>query len=250
LVNLPEKLDSNLPTRVVIYATPNNVNPDRSKGMGDLLGAQTRMVREQNPNENLIVAYITPPGNKWPNYSGQGKNIYEEIQGIIQQQAPGQSVSYSIDGMSGGGSYQFNLINQHNEIPDDISQFTFFDSIYSYNSAHAQKLKRWLDRDKNHKLVGISGTLVGTQQQIMSDLGKLGVTFTKSEENQPWVTYKGMDGQISFVEMSRNIHGPTVDNKGFAYAHSLNSSGTSSFQVYAGTLNRNNLPPEFASKVA
>jgi hypothetical protein len=93
---------------------------------------------------------------------------------------------------------------------------------------HGSKIKKWLDKSPEHRLVTVTGTpsVDARQRVLMSDLQSLGVVFEESTENAPNLTYKGMNGQICFVKLADQHHGATVERQGFAYSHSF-SQGNS-----------------------
>lgn len=111
------------------------------------IGAQTRRLRELQPDRNLIVAYLQAMSLSWP--------TWVKTQGSLAPQIVAAAVKPITDGLgpttitlashSGGGSFLFAYMAASPSI-QGVSRMVFLDSDYDYDSnpAYGQIFFNWL----------------------------------------------------------------------------------------------------------
>ncbi len=158
LLNLPPQLDPALPTRLVVFATPNGNTLEETFGAEvgagvpwrfDIqhVGAQVRRLRELRRTENLALGVIQPEGKSWPAWRREHPDnahlraLVEQLKGRI----PGGVKRLSLTAHSGGGSFLHGFIEADGAIPAEVDRFGFLDANYSFDAEqHAPKLVAWL----------------------------------------------------------------------------------------------------------
>jgi hypothetical protein len=171
-INAPaaDKFDPALPVRLVVFALPNGNTIPQTIGCRmtegrdwhfDIqhIGAQTRLIRTQLTDANLVVAYVQAKERSWPNWRKQHEKSGDAIAHLIEGLAGGffdPRITVELTAHSGGGSMIFGLIEQLDEIPDLITLIAWLDANYNFTvEKHAAKLTDWLNRDPNHVLAAI-----------------------------------------------------------------------------------------------
>ncbi len=187
---------------------------------------QSAELRASRPGRNIIIAFVAPPGSKWPNYLSSNPTnvtkIHEVIVSRVRTATNSAPQSIALDAHSGGGAYIFNFINYSPEIPSSISSFNLYDCLYAYNGApHAYKIYNWLRKNPSSNLVNITGTpqIAAKQDQLISDLKGFGVSFTTTEDNSTQTTVSAFNGRIKLTTLKTFDHSGTVTRDGFLYAH-------------------------------
>lgn len=228
MVDYPANYNPNQPTELVIYATPNGANVDHAF-KANLIGSQTSQLRQSEAysGKNLVVAYLSPDTRKWPTYLASVQNgafpLLNATREHVNSKLNPQSLSLSIEGFSGGGSFAFSLLNNLKELPPDIHQINMYDAIYAYAGImHAVKIKNWLESNSSNRLVNITGTpqIESKQTAFIEDLSKLGVKFSQSNGPGNTKVISAYNGRLKFTQIEGYSHEGTIKRNGFSYAHS------------------------------
>ncbi len=169
IVQLPADYDSEFPTRLVIYATPNGTTAEMALGEAKSSGrdwrydtqhvaAQIRELRTQSPGVNVAVCVIQPEGRSWPAWrtaNGQPSRLpdyLKECLGVV----PGQLGRVDLTAHSGGGSLLFGLLEAAAPLPPAVRSLIFLDANYNFtDAAHGERLATWLG-DPDHALRVVS----------------------------------------------------------------------------------------------
>lgn len=216
----------NRPHELVIFATPNGAT---HLSEAKLLENQASVLRNSvgGAGRNIVIAYVSAEGGKWPNYLfSNPTNVARINQRILTRVYEGANhiapKAISLDAHSGGGSYIFNFIDNSPEIPSSISSLNLYDCLYAYNGMdHAQKIKKWLDRNSAATLTTVTGTpqIIAKQNALISDLQSLGVNFSKSVDNPTYSILSAYDGRIKLTTFKEFDHNGTITRDGLLYAH-------------------------------
>ena len=169
----PESFDPKKPVRLIYYFLPNGNTIQQTIGRDTApgedwhfviqhIGAQTRRLREEMKNENIVVAYMEGGKRSWPTWGGNHMSDYStlipQVLDAVKNQFKDYKTTVVITSHSGGGSFLLKYIQSQPAIPNSVERFVFLDSIYNYNeeSKHGEKLLAWLKQDKKHQLTVIS----------------------------------------------------------------------------------------------
>ncbi len=159
----PRVINTNRPTKVIIFALPNGNTTAQTFGkkiaQGDdwhfdiqHIGAQTEFIRKTDPKTNYIVVYIENSLKSWPAWRRK-ENSDERIAGMVKVVLDKYQVYHpklTLSCHSGGGSFIFGFINSQLQIPSYIERIGFLDATYGYETEkHSLKLKEWLKNKKN-----------------------------------------------------------------------------------------------------
>lgn len=173
-INAPSPQDFNPDKKVMLifYALPNfnNTAETIGKKIADninwrysiqQIGAQTRFLRQQRKNYNIITVFVETEQLSWPWWSSlhnNGDNIILGLVDSVQNIFRNYEVETVLDGHSGGGRFIFGYINSVSEIPNNIKRIAFLESDYYYEnvSGHGDKLINWLKDSDDHFLNVIS----------------------------------------------------------------------------------------------
>ncbi len=165
-VDYPKNFSSKNKTQLILFALPNGNTTSQTMGkklnVGDdwhfdiqHIAAQTMFVRNELPNENIIVVYLENDLKAWPQWKKKHEDYLELIPKIvdtIKQVLAIKKYSLHLNGHSGGGSFVFGFIQSQKQIPDYINRISFLDSDYGYDSTFTLKFVDWLKRNKSHRL--------------------------------------------------------------------------------------------------
>ena len=165
------------------------------------------------------------PKLSWPAFRQAEKNANAIIAGIVRDASQALGTQRLILSChSGGGSFLFGYIDDHDEIPATIERFVFLDANYSYSDdkRHGDKLLAWLKGNAARRLVIIAyddreitsggkkvvGPTGGTFRATQRMLARFRKDLQLDEEKLgPFVHTSGLNGQIEFF-----VH-PNPDNK-------------------------------------
>lgn len=261
LINAPtrESFSTNKPVLLIFYALPNGNTIEQTIGKklqpGDdwhfdiqHIGAQTRFLRHEITNCNIVVAYLEAGTKSWPAWRKTHRDErIVEILDAVRRIFPTNRTEVVLVSHSGGGSLIFGYLNAVDKIPDEVKRIAFLDSDYGYDSKlHADKLKNWLNASgKNHlcvlayqdylgllngkTFVSEPGGTWGRSHALLADLGTQ-FSFT-SETNNGLEIYSAKDGQIKFLFKEnpdhKILHTVQVERNGFIQA------------IVSGTTNEN-----------
>ena len=168
----PAEFDESKKIMLIFYALPNFNTTKQTIGKifkkGDdwhfniqHIGAQTRFLRNQRKEYNIVVAYLESGQTSWPWWRSIHKDgdaainkAVDSVQNIFRN----YNVETVLNGHSGGGSFILGYINSVNEIPNNIKRIVFLDSDYDFdnNLLHGNKLQNWLSESQDHFLDVIS----------------------------------------------------------------------------------------------
>jgi hypothetical protein len=254
VVNTPP-LDTNKPTRLILYALPNGNTIEQTSGRKiktnedwhfDIqhIAAQTRFLRHLDTNSNLIVAYLEAAEKSWPawrrTYDTNNTIIPQIIQSLRDRfSTTRQPLTITLTGHSGGGSFTFGYLNGIPEIPNDIERIAFLDSNYAYETPDAAKFVRWLKSSDHHYLtvlayhddiallngktfVSAAGGTWGRSHAMLTDLKQVFNVTTETNLTLDLETDRALSGRLQFL-LKENpnkeiLHTRQVELNGFIHA--------------------------------
>lgn len=198
VVNAPDAahFDASRPTTLVIYALPNGNTIEQTAGCqmrGGLdwrhdiqhIAAQTRVLRRELSDRNIVVAYLEADTLSWPAWRAARPDHPARMSGLIDSLAtriPDDDVDLVLSAHSGGGAFLLGMIDAADEIPAAITRIVFLDANYSFDGTqHGGKLLRWLGGDEVRRLVVVAYD----DREIMFEgkkvVGPTGGTFRATE---------------------------------------------------------------------
>ncbi len=224
-------------TRMIVFATPNGNTIEQTLGckLSDGMdwhydiqhvAAQVRLLRKLCPDERIVLLVVEAKGLSWPNW----RRTHEEANQKIAQLLDGWRKKFGtpdakvmLTGHSGGGAFEYGVIEGQDAIPDFIDRIAYLDSDYWFEGKdHADKFDQWLRRDPSHRLIVIcydDRNIMLDGKKVVSDTGgtfrgagrmrdALGPLFPIAEvEQPPFHAYKGLDGRFQMF-----VH-PNPENK-------------------------------------
>ena len=238
-VNAPAD-DSGQPqlgTRVIVFATPNGNTIEQTLGckLADRLdwhydiqhvAAQVRLLRTLFPDERIVLLVVEAKGLSWPNWRRTHDEANAKIAALVdgwRMEFGTEDAKVTLAGHSGGGAFEYGVIEGQSEIPDTIDRIAFLDSDYWFEGKdHADKYNRWLTRDPTHRLVVIcydDRNIMLNGKKVVSDTGgtfraagrmrdALDNLFPIRESKRtPFDEYIGLDGRFQMF-----VH-PNPENK-------------------------------------
>ncbi|WP_428939749.1 hypothetical protein [Fontivita pretiosa] len=272
VINAPpaERFGQARPTRIVLYALPNGNTIEQTIGCRanpqqdwhfDIqhIGAQTRLLREIQPDINIVVAYLEAEGLSWPAWRQKRAASPGLIREMVEQviaRAPGRDKRLTLAAHSGGGSFIWAYLDGGDAIQEMIERIVLLDANYSYSdeSHHGEKLLAWLKADRSRVLVVIAyddrdvmlngrpvvsatgGTYRASHRMI--DRFARDVTF-ESTDDQTWQRRSAMNGQVRFL-IHRNPHRKILhtalvgEMNGFVHARTLNTPHENTWGTFGG----------------
>jgi hypothetical protein len=249
----PQTFDKSKKVMLIFFALPNGNSTDQTIGKvlltGDdwhfdiqHIGAQTRFIRQQNPDYNVVVAYLeanqaTVP-KSWPTWRSYHpdmmiKTIIDSVRSIFKD----YDTRVTISGHSGGGSFMFGFLNAYSIIPSFVERIAFLDATYNYDEStakHGTKLSNWIKSSPNNFLsvlayndsialyngqpvVSATGGTWYLSKQMVKRL-KDDFTFTESIDSIFW-KYTAVNGRIKFILKTNPtraiLHTVQVEMNGF-----------------------------------
>lgn len=147
------------PMGLALYALPNGNTIEHTVGKvletGDdwhydiqHIGAQTRFLRQLNPDYNLVTVYLEASQLSWPawttNYPNYDDIIRETVaylMAVFQEYSP----FVVLTGHSGGGRFIFDYLDGVSNIPDEVKRICFLDSNYGYDNTYGAQFVTWLN---------------------------------------------------------------------------------------------------------
>jgi hypothetical protein len=238
------------PTRLIIYALPNGntieetlghaVPPDSKSKFGiQQIAAQTRFLRKELDDENLVLACVEAKGLAWPAWrKAHGDRAVTRIVSRLMQRFASSPLRVTLSGHSGGGSFIIGYINSFEQIPDFIERIAFLDANYGYETEkHAEKLTSWLESSHAHQLcvlayrddlarwqgkpfVSATGGTGYRSKVMIADLDKH--FSTSRSEDGDLVISKGAGGRAQFFVHENParviLHTVQVERNGFIHS--------------------------------
>jgi hypothetical protein len=194
-------------TILVFYALPNGNTTGQTMGRklqpGDdwhfdiqHIRAQTKFVREELPDKNIVVAYLENNLKSWPAWKQKHADHLQVIQHIVDtlyRSIPAKRKMIYFNGHSGGGSFIFGYIAGVSKIPAHIKRVSFLDSDYGYDSSYYPKLRDWLFGVKNSHL-----TVFAYNDSVALYNGKPVVSATGGTWYRSHVMMKDLTKEFSF----------------------------------------------------
>ena len=224
-------------TRLLVFATPNGNTIEQTLGSKMAEGldwhydiqhvaAQVRLLRTLFPDERIVLIVVEAKGLSWPNWRRTHENANATIAKLVdgwRTEFGTEDAKVTLTGHSGGGAFEYGVIEGQDEIPDTIDRIAYLDSDYWFEGAdHAEKFNRWLERDPAHRLVVIcydDRNITVDGKKVVSDTGgtfraagrmrdALGKLFPISASKQPpFDKYTDLDGRFQMF-----VH-PNPENK-------------------------------------
>ena len=265
--NFPNNFLKNKQTILILYALPNGNTTEQTMGKklepGDdwhfdiqHIRAQTDFIRENLPNQNIVVGYLENNLKSWPAWKqkhGEYVSMIGHIVDTLYEMIPsGKKVLY-LNGHSGGGSFIFGFLTDIDKIPSYIKRISFLDSDYNYDSSYFKKLEHWLLHVKHSHLtvfayndsvalyndkpvVSATGGTWYRSHRMMDDFSG-NFIFQKTREDSI-ITYETADKQIGFFfknNPNRGIyHTQQVELNGFIHSILFGTEKDSQGYLYYG----------------
>jgi hypothetical protein len=167
-INAPEasRIDPRKKTRLIYFALPNGNSIEWTAGKqmreGDdwhydiqHIAAQTRYLRQNLDDFNIITVYLATRQKSWPAWKRTYPDYAERIQTLFNAVNMRFSVldpQITLNGHSGGGSFIFGYLDGVHAIPQNIDRLAFIDSNYGYEDKYEGKLADWLKNSKKRYL--------------------------------------------------------------------------------------------------
>ena len=249
-INAPavDSFDPNKRTEIALFALPNGNSIEWTIGKklntGDdwhydiqHIGAQTRFLRNQSNETNLVTVYLETAQKSWPSWRAKSPNNPELINDFVTYL---KNIFSTFDpfivltGHSGGGSFTFGFMDGVTEIPSSVERISFLDSDYNYDDNYGAKLLNWINASPTHFLsviayndsvVSYNGVPVvsatgGTwyRSKMMKKYLANSFQFT-DEENSDFIKYTALNGRVKFI-LKQNpqqliLHTVQVELNGF-----------------------------------
>ncbi len=224
----PFQFDPAKPIGLVLYALPNGNTIEQTVGKilepGDdwhfdiqHIGAQTRFLRQQVEDYNVVSVYLETSQKSWPawkaahsNHAAVIKNLVEYLKSCYQQYNP----FVVLTGHSGGGRFTFSFLDAFTQIPSYVKRISFLDSNYGYEHYYGDKIINWLNASSDNYLSVIAyndsvalyngqpivSPTGGTwyRSRIMKNYMSQFFTFT-NEEDDEFIKHTALNGRIKFI---------------------------------------------------
>jgi hypothetical protein len=257
-INAPSSVsfDAEKKVMLVFYALPNANKIDETIGRRknndeewryeiQHIGAQTRFLRQQVKEYNIVTVYLETDVQSWPWWSGMrpdGDILVKMVVDSVKNIFIDFDVDIVLSGHSGGGHFVLGYINMFDKIPDDIKRIIFLDSNYYYEDSlkHGQKLTEWLNSAEDHFLVvvayddryvEINGEIRerlkgGTFDKTRRMLAHFEKSFSLSTERRrafsDYTAYSAINGRLRIVMVDNPdkimLHTVLVERNGFIYS--------------------------------
>jgi hypothetical protein len=240
--------DKNKPTKIILYALPNGNTIEQTIGKqlidGDdwhfdiqQIGAQTRFLRKQLPNNNLVIVYLETAQKSWPLWKSKHQNYFTTLDSLIEYLTDlfsDYNPSIVLTGHSGGGSFTFGYLDGVKNLPENIERISFLDSDYGYDDKYGPIIVDWLNQSSEHYLSVIAyndSVALYNDKPVVSPKGGtwfrskmlkdyLSNYFTfATEENDDFIIYSALNSRIKII-LKKNpdrlvLHTVQVELNGF-----------------------------------
>src|SRR5581483_4660197 len=148
-----QQFDPKKPTCLIVYALPNGNSIEQTIGCREAqgldwhffiqhIGAQTRLLRQIDPDENVVIAYVEATadrvGKTWPGWRQQHDDAPQRVRELVAKiaaQLPGKP-RISLVSHSGGGAFLWAYLDATDQVEENVSRIVFLDSDYSYSDEH------------------------------------------------------------------------------------------------------------------
>ncbi len=272
VINLPAELNKSKSTNLIFYALPNGNSIEWTEGKqlkeGDdwhyniqHIGAQTRRLREEINDENIILVYLESSIKSWPAWRRKYNNSNELIIKIVDSVKSffsSYNPKITLSAHSGGGSFLFGYINAQESIPIDVKRIIFLDANYGFDDSlnHSKKIADWLNKDlanclcvfayddRNIMLDGkpVIGPTGGTYRRSFEMMDKLGnyISFDTNEDSI-FIISKSIDNRAYFFihknPANEILHTVLVERNGFISGNVMNTKYENIFEKFWGEIN-------------
>ena len=250
LMNAPSshEFDKNKKTKLILFALPNGNTIEQTIGKtlneGDdwhfdiqHIGAQTRFLRKQIPNNNLVIIYLETSQKSWPMWKSKYKNytgIIDSLVTYLTELFSDYNPDLILTGHSGGGSFTFGYLDGVTNISNNIKRISFLDSNYGYEDKYGSIIVNWLNESSEHYLSVLAyndSIALYNDKPVVSAKGG---TWYKSKmlkeyldnyyeftttENSEFIIYSALDSRIKII-LKKNperliLHTVQVELNGF-----------------------------------
>ena len=251
---------------IILYALPNGNTTEQTMGKimaeGDdwhfdiqHIKAQTKFLRQELPDNNIIVIYLENSYKSWPQWKTRHPAYIEETQHIVDtlySLFKGKKSLY-LNGHSGGGRFIFSYLDGVKNIPSYVKNISFLDSNYGYDSTYLPKFTQWLKQNKDvHLNVFAYNDSVAllNGKRFVSDTGgtwyrsglmlrhlQKNFVFSKLKDDS-LIVYRSTNKKISFflkTNPERKIfHTQQVERNGFIHSILIGTRREERNYVYFG----------------
>jgi hypothetical protein len=267
-VNSESDADLSKPTLLIIYALPNGNSIEMTAGKNMTPGldwhydiqhiaAQTRFLRREMNNTNIVTAYLETKEKSWPAWRRKRISSEADIARIVDllRFETGQPRSVAIAGHSGGGSFISGFIDAYDTIPKYVDRICYLDANYSYNDSldHGKKIYQWLRNDtakklvviayddreivyEGKKIIGPSGGTFRATQRMLQRFVQLD-TVTASADSTI-VRSRSVNDQAHFIvhanPLNAILHTVLVERNGFIHSMLLNTDAEEKKYTFFG----------------
>ncbi len=252
---LPEK------TELLFFALPNGNTIEQTLGKqmqpGDdwhfnvqHIAAQTRFLRREQPDKNIVLVLLEAKGLSWPAWrKTYSDKLIPRLITELRARYSSKVVTVVLSGHSGGGSLIFGYLNASSEISAEVTRIAFLDATYSYETErHSSKIANWLQRPgtslcvlaykddevilNGKRIVSATGGTWYRSRLLRDDLRK-SFELTEAADGDLLKT-RNADGRIQFLLHSnptnKILHTTQVEKNGLI--HSLLSGTSLEEQTY------------------
>jgi hypothetical protein len=257
------------PTRVIVFALPNGNTLEQTLGCKlaegmdwhyDIqhIAAQVRLLRNLLPQQRIVLVCAEAKGLSWPAWRAGHKEANKLIADLVERwrvEYGGPDAKVTLTGHSGGGGFDFSVVEAHEEIPATIDRIVFLDSNYNFNAAqHEAKFTNWLAGDDDRRLIVLAyddreivlnekkvvGPTGGTYRATDRMVQSLGPEFNmRKTESAPWIEWAGVGGRIHFYvhtnPENKILHTALVgDMNGLVHAQTLGTPAEGTWGKFGG----------------
>ncbi len=239
-------------TRLIFFALPNGNSIEWTAGKKMLAGndwhydiqhiaAQTRYLRSQLPEQNIITVYLATRQKSWPAWKRAYTDYPERIQSVVNlvtERFQALQPRITLNSHSGGGSFIFGYLDGVDHIPGTIDRLAFIDSSYGYEEKYGSMITRWLREDKDRYLNVLAyndSVVVFNGKPLVSPTGgtwyrsklmqrNLSDEFRfDSRTDTGFIRHRALNGRVQFV-LKQNpgaqiLHTQQVANNGFIFTN-------------------------------
>lgn len=250
-INAPGRFNAGKPVALVLYALANGNTIEQTAGKkmqaGDdwhydiqHIAAQTRFLRQQIDDYNLVMVYLESKEKSWPLWSKNhpnGGQIIVYLTAYLKSCFRSYQPFLVLTGHSGAGRLIFSYLDAVGQIPDDVQRICFLDSNYGYEDQYGDKLISWLERSPQHHLCVIAyndSVALYNGKPVVSATGgtwyrsrRMQQYFArpfsfKTTENDSFISHEALNGRVRII-LKKNpqlkiLHTTLVERNGFIHS--------------------------------
>lgn len=245
--------DAARPTTLIIYALPNGNTIEQTMGCKRREGidwhfdiqhiaAQTRVLRKQMPNHNIVAAYFEAGTLSWPAWRATRPDHPRRLAALVDEVAamiPDDDIEITLAAHSGGGAFVLGYLDAADAIRANTTRIAFLDANYSFDAEqHGGKLLAWLQGQAERQLVVLAYDDREITYQGKRVVGPTGGTFRATRRMRdrfaeevgitestrgPFTMYDAVDRRLHMLvhanPNNKILHTALVgDMNGFLYA--------------------------------